>query len=165
MSSSFTYSGSYTVVDVRKVMDMVHADARMVAQATGLRTQAYVDRVMGDVQTFAESGYLEKIEIRLVAGGKNVKVWSYDVNEKVSGLSSDRPGGNLSSVNANRMSFTLYYSDKWKAMADTDQEKFRNKLAINWTTTTDDLSVAHLSVSDERAYVSNSYGVTRKVYK
>jgi hypothetical protein len=50
-------------------------------------------------------------------------------------------------------------------MADTDQEKFRKKLAINWTTTTDDLSVAHLSVSDERTYVSNSYGVTRKVYK
>ena len=165
MSSSFTYSDSYTVVDVRKVMDMLHADARMIAQATGLRTQASVDTTMNDVTAFAERGYLSRVEIRLVTAGKNVKVWSYDVNEKMSGLSSDRPGGNLTSVSANRMSVTLYYSSKWKAMSDAEQATFRKTLSLSWTTTTDDLSVSHLCVSDERSYVSNAYGVTRKVYK
>jgi hypothetical protein len=31
MSSSYTYSDSYTVVDVRKVMGQLHADMRMIA--------------------------------------------------------------------------------------------------------------------------------------
>jgi len=72
-TSSYTYT--YSVTDVRKVMSQLHAEFRMAAQSTGLRTAADVDEVMADITRFAEEDYLERVQLRLVnSSGKNVKV-------------------------------------------------------------------------------------------
>jgi hypothetical protein len=145
---------------VRKVMDQIHADMRMIVQQTAFWTQAYADTVMGDIIRFAEKGYLDRVRIRLVgASGKNARVADYKVNEDVSDWSSDRAGGNLSNVSATRMNVTLDYTDKWRALTAEQQATFRKALAIGWTSETDDLSVDHLKISGQRTYVSNGYGV------
>lgn len=164
--STYSVSNSYTVVDVRKVMDQIHADMRMIAQHTGLWTQSYADMVMGDIIRFAEKGYLERVRIRLVgASGKNARVADYKVNEDASGWSSDRAGGNLSNVAATRMNVTLNYTDKWRLLTAEQEATFRKGLAIGWTSETDDLSVDHLQIRSQRTYVSNGYGVKKSVYE
>jgi hypothetical protein len=165
MSSSYTYSDSYTVVDVRKVMGQLHADMRMIAQSTGFETQDNIDSIMHDVAQFAESEYMDRVQIRLVgSNGKNVKVWEYDIKRNVAGLSSDHAGGNLSNVAAVRMAITATFSQVWQALSSEKQAAFRSRLNWPWPTTTDDLSVAHLQVADERTYSSNGYGAKRSVY-
>lgn len=165
MSSSYTYSDSYTVVDVRKVMGQLHADMRMIAQSTGFETQDNVDSIMHDVAQFAESEYMDRVQIRLVgSNGKNVKVWEYDIKRNVAGLSSDHAGGNLSNVAAVRMAITATFSQVWQTLSSEKQAAFRSRLNWPWPTTTDDLSVAHLQVVDERTYSSNGYGAKRSVY-
>jgi hypothetical protein len=165
-SSTYSVSSSYTVVDVRKVMDQIHADMRMIVQHTGFWTQSYADTVMGDIIRFAEKGYLDRVRIRLVgASGKNARVADYKVNEDVSDWSSDRAGGNLSNVSATRMNVTLDYTDKWRTLTAEQQATFRKALAIGWTSETDDLSVDHLQITGQRTYVSNGYGVKKSVFE
>lgn len=164
--STSSYTSSYSVVDVRKVMDQLHADMRMIAQSTGLRTQSSVDITVGDIIKFAERGYLKHVQIRLVyANGKNAQVWNYEINEDAVGWSSDHAGGNLSNVSAARMATTIYYSNSWNGLSAAQQASFRATLATGWPDSTDDLSVDHLRVEEERTYVSNSYGVKRSVHK
>jgi len=165
MSSSYSYSDSYTVVDVRKVMDQLHADMRMIAQSTGLWTQAYADDVMADIMRFAEEGYLDRVRIRLVgADGKNVRVYDYDIQKNVAGWTGQRAGGNLWAGIAQRMTTTLTYSDEWEALGESQKSAYKATLKIGWSPTSDDLSVSHLTVSDQRTYASNGYGVKKTVY-
>lgn len=167
MSSSYSYSDSatYTVVDVRKVMDQIHSDLRSIAQMTGYWTQSYADDVMADIIAFAENEYLDEVDIRLIGSdGKNVRVYNYDVLRNVGGLTGARVGGNLWAGSAKRMSVTLTYSSTWHNLDEAKKAAFKEKRKIGWSPTTDDLSVAHLATSGERIYSSNGYAVQKKVY-
>lgn len=165
MSSSYSYSTSYTITDVRKVMDQVHADVRMIAQSTGLWTQAYADEVMADVIRFAEEDYLDRVRIRLIGSdGKNIRVYVYDVHKNVAGWTGERAGGNLWIGDAIRMAVTISYSDEWNALSESEKSAFKANLNIGWSPTTDDLSVDHLSITSQRTYASNGYGVKKAVY-
>lgn len=165
MSNSYSYSDSYTVIDVHKVMDQVHADVRMIAQCTGLWAQSYADDVMADVIRFAENGYLDRVRIRLVGGdSRNIRVYAYDVHKNVSGWEGERAGGNLWNGMAQRMSVTLTYSDDWGALTDSGKRDFKARLINVWSPTTDNLSVDHLTLSSERTYASRGYGVKKTVY-
>ncbi len=167
MSSSHTYSAtdSYTVVDVRKVMDKLHADLRQIAQMTGCWTEAYADKVMADIMRFAESDYLDEVKVHLFgADGKTLKAYHYDVQRNVSGLAGVRSGGNLWSGAATRMNVLIEYSSKWRDLDESAKTKFRNSLGLSWSSATDDYSVAHLAVSDQRTYASNGFGLQKKVY-
>lgn len=167
MSSTYTSSSTYTVVDVRKVMDQIRADVRMIAQSSGLWTLDYADRVMNDVTLLAEDGYLKKIQIRAVGwDGKNVRVADYPICEDAQGWTPQHSGDNLWKVAARRLAATLTWSDKWNNLTAAQEAAVRSKLSIGWTTSTDDLSVAHLQRSPgDRTYVSNGYGVRKTVYK
>lgn len=166
MSSSYSYSDSYSVVDVRKVMDQVHADMRMIAQSTNLWQQSEADKTMADIIRFAEEGYLDRIQIRLVGtDGKNVRVYDYNIHKNVSGWTGERAGGNLWSGFASRMAVTITFSSEWYSLSDAQKSAFKTGLNFAWGTTTDDLSVDHLSVSGQRTYASNGYGVKKAVYE
>lgn len=166
MSSSYTSSSTYTVVDVRRVMSQVRADVISIAQSSGLWSREDADRVMDDILLLAEEGYLAKLVIRAVgADGKNVRVAEYPVNEEVQGWNADHSGGNIWKTSATRLAVTVFYTGKWHALSSDKQAAFKTKLKLTWTTETDDLSVAHLTAGNERTYVSNGYGVKKVVYK
>lgn len=165
MSSSYSYSDSYTVTDIRKVMDKIHADMRMIAQYTRLWDQFYVDKVMADVMSFAEKDYIKRIRIRLIGSNdRNVRVYDYNIFKNTSGWTSDHAGGNLWSGIADRMSVTISYSSEWDALSESAKAKFQADLNLGWSTTTDDLSVDHLTLSPNRTYASNGYGAKKDIY-
>jgi hypothetical protein len=166
MSSSYTSTSTYTIVDIRRVMSQVRADVISIAQSSGLWTRDYADRVMDDITVLAESGYLEKILIRAVgADGKNVRVAEYPICEDAQGWNADHSGGNIWKTSAVRLQSTLFYSSKWRDLSAESRARIESGLKVGWTTNTDDLSVAHLLAADQRTYVSNSYGVKKTVYK
>jgi hypothetical protein len=147
-------------------MSQVRADVISIAQSSGLWTRDYADKVMDDTTSLAQSGYLNEIQIRAVgADGKNVRVAKYPVFEDAQGWSGDHSGGNIWKTSAVRLTPTLFYTKAWHALTAEQQAKFEATLRLTWTTSTDDLSVAHLSEGDQRNYVSNSYGVKKRVYK
>lgn len=163
-TSSYTYT--YSVTDVRKVMSQLHAELAMAAQSTGLRTTADVDEVMADITRFAEKGYLDRIQLRLVnASGKNSRVADYEVSEDAGGWSADRAGNMLwpRGVGA-RLAVTLYYSSAWDQESAAQQAAFKDTLNRGWSTTTDDLSTSHLTARTDRTFASNAYGVKKSVH-
>jgi len=163
-TSSYTYT--YSVTDVRKVMSQLHAEFRMAAQSTGLRTTADVDEVMADITRFAEEGYLERVHLRLVnASGKNIKVADYEVSEDAGGWSADRAGNMLWPRGFGvRLTATLYYSPAWHQRSAAQQAAFKDNLNRGWSTTTDDLSTSHLTARADRTFASNAYGVKKTVH-
>lgn len=163
-ASSYTYT--YSVTDVRKVMSQLHAEFGMAAQSTGLRTTADVDEVMADITRFAEEGYLERVQLRLVnASAKNAKVADYEVSEDAGGWSADRAGNMLWPRGVGvRLAVTLYYSPAWLQRSAAQQAAFKNDLNRGWSTTTDDLSTSHLTARADRTFASNAYGVKKTVH-
>lgn len=164
--STHSYTYTYSVTDVRKVMGQLHAEFRMAAQSTGLRTFENVDAVMADITRFAEEGYLERVQVRLVnASGKNAKVADYEVSEDAGGWSADRAGNMMWPRGVGvRIAITLYYSAKWNQQSAAQQAVFESKLNRTWSAETDDLSTSHLVARSDRTFVSNAYGVKKTVH-
>lgn len=163
-TSSYTYT--YSVTDVRKVISQLHAEFAMAAQSTGLRTRADVDELMADVTSFAEEGYLARVQVRLVnVSDKNVKVADYEVSEDAGGWSAGRAGNMLWPRGAGaRLTITLYYSPAWLQRSEAQRTAFKAKLNRGWSTTTDDLSTSHLVARTDRTFASNGYGVKKTVH-
>src|SRR5438552_15393892 len=96
MSLTGTHTTTYTVADIRKVVDNFAADFSMIGQATGLYSRERVAWVVSDLKIFAEYRYL--IDVNLIlkdAAGRQVRAAVYRVFESAIGWTSERPGNNL----------------------------------------------------------------------
>ena len=65
MSYSDTFTQTYSVVDIGKVIDCVAADLDMNSQSTGLLTRDQVKNYAADVKSLAQQGYLIEANIVL----------------------------------------------------------------------------------------------------
>src|ERR1700686_1226408 len=96
MSSTATHTTTYTVADIRKVVDNFAADFSMIAQATGLYSREGVARVVSDLKIFAEYYYLVDVNLILKdESGQHIRAAVYRVFESAIGWSSERPGNNI----------------------------------------------------------------------
>jgi len=166
MSLTRTQTTTYTIVDIRKVVDNFAADFSMMAQATGLRSRERVMETVSDLRVFAEIGYLIDVKIILKDRyGIQIRAAVYKVSESAIGWTSDRPGNNLwprTPDGTLRVVATL--SDAWWNMTNLEKEKLiRNHgLHGSWPLTTEDTSFLGLSSSTGQRYASNGYGWERK---
>lgn len=168
MTSSGTQTTTYSVVDVRKVVDCFAADFSMKAQATGLRSRESVAETVSDLKVLAENGYL--ISVRLIlkdAAGNKIRGSVYTVADNAVGWSSDRPGNNLwprTPGGTLRVIATL--TQAWWDMNDASKDGFVSRYGMNsrWDLTTEDTSLSHLSSSAGQRYASNGYGWQRMNY-
>ncbi len=77
-----TQTTTYTVADIRKVVDKFAADFATMALATGLRDRDHVAKVVADLRLFAENGHLEKVNLILKdANGTQINAAVYTVSE------------------------------------------------------------------------------------
>ena len=60
-----TQTTTFTLADVRKVVNNFGADYFMIGQSTGLRSRAQVAETVGDLILFADEGYLLEVVIIL----------------------------------------------------------------------------------------------------
>lgn len=165
MSSIGTNTTTYTVADIKKVVDLFAADYSMQGQATGLRSRETVVENVSDLKVFAEYKYL--IEVNLIledSNGNLLRGAKYRVAESATGWTSDRPGNNLwPQTPGGVLSLVATLSDEWWAKTDMEKDAFIkvNGLHGKWAHTTKSTSFAGLSSSQGQRYASNGYGWQR----
>jgi hypothetical protein len=159
-----TYTGTYTIADVRRVFDQFAADYDMAAQSTGLVSDDHVTKVVHDVKTLALEGYVLRVDIVLRdSHGATIRAQRYVVSTNAALWSAQRPwnslwpwtpGGNLNIV--------VSYTTKWQGLpADAKSDFRRRSLLLSWTNTEINTAYPDLTGQVDRRYASNGYGLER----
>lgn len=162
-----TSTSTYSVVDVRKVIDCFAADYDMVAQSTSLKTQQRVTDTVHDVKLLAERGYLSRVDIVLSdASGGAVRAAKYLVSTSASLWSAQRPGNTLwPRMPDGSLTVVVSYTQKWRELGQAGQQAFQQTyLRIGWSSSSINLAYPSLTGQADRRYASNAYGVERTSY-
>jgi hypothetical protein len=168
MTATGTESTTYTVADVRKVVENFAADFSMMSVATGLRSRENVSQTMSDLQAFAEDDHV--LEVKLIlkdAAGNKLRGASYKVSQSATGWTSDRPGNNLwPRTPGGTLWVVATLSPAWNSKTAAEQEAYRTRRGLNyrWDPTTEDTSLGGLALSSGQRYASNAYGWQRTNY-
>lgn len=171
MYNTSTQTSTYTILDIRKTFEGCEADIRTIARRTGKWTMDYVDNIFHDIIKLAEKEYLESVDIVLIDdnSGKVIKASKFKINSNGKASSSDRAGKNndWSNIPNTHLSVILEYSQIWKVLSSSDQDKFRNdnNFKVSWTSTSIDNTFPHLQSSDKQLYASKGYELQKTVYK
>jgi hypothetical protein len=168
MNSTGTITSTFTVADVRKVLENFAADFSMMSLATGLRSRENVEQTVSDIRAFAEDGYLVEVKL-ILRNGQGVKIRgaSYKVSESAAGWSSDRPGNNLWPYTPNgSLSVIVTLSYRWYQKTAEQQADYKRSRGFywSWDPTTEDTSFSGLTATAAQRYASGTYGWQRANY-
>ena len=162
MTIANTRSQTYTVADIRKVVESFAAVYSMIAQSTGLETRESVARVVHDLQQFADDGYLVEVLIMLKdSAGNKLNAVVFRPSTNAHGWTSERPGGDFWPATPGG---TLYVraiiADTWWNKSDQVKSDYiaANSMNYPWTRGTADLSTASMNTSTGQRFSSNGYG-------
>lgn len=161
------YTATYTVVDIRRVVDCFAADYDMIAQATGLASQGLVTDTVHDVKLLAEMEYLAGVDIVLQDQyGRVVRAAKYTVSSDASLWATERPGNNLwPRIASGSLVVVVSYTRKWWDLGEERRRRFQGDyLRISWVPSVIDLSYPGLFGQVDRRYASNAYGMERTRY-
>ncbi|HZU12183.1 MAG TPA: hypothetical protein VFB58_05025 [Chloroflexota bacterium] len=162
--STGTRTTTYTTADIRRVLDTFAADVLMAVQATGVSnwTRARIDDTVHDLKVMAENGCIDTIHVVLYNGmGKKIRAAKYTVSTSAHGWTTQRPGSNLwPNTPTGSLNIIVSTTDGW----ETTQASLGSQLKGSWTTTTEDTTHAALTLTGERRYASNGWGLERGVY-
>ena len=168
MSSTSTQTTTYTVVDIRKVVDCFAADFSMMSQSTGLRSRDSVAHTVSDLKVFAEHGYLVSVTLFLEdKDGAKLRVAIYKVADSAVGWTSDRPGNSLWPRTLDGCLWVLAtLSHEWWKLTASSRETFIKNQALHgtWAITEKDTSLTGLAATSGQKYASNGYGWQRTNY-
>ncbi len=165
--STATYTATYTVADVRRVFDQFAADYDMAAQSTRLVSDDQVTRMVHDVKTFAEKGYLARVDIVLRdANGYTIRAQRYIVSTDALLWSAQRPGNSLwPRMLSGSLHVVVWYTARWRALSAEAEAAFRrDALWLRWTNTDIDTTYPHLTGQVDRRYASKAYGLERTTF-
>lgn len=154
-----TYSQTYTVVDVGKVVDCFAADLDMIAQATTLWTREYAQKVARDIKLMAQNKYLKEANICLFdANGRLIRAAKYEVSEDASLWTAQRPGNNLwPKTTGGKLQIIITWTKPWS-------QAFQDRLECPWGSTNIDTSFRQLARRYDRDYTSNAFGLRKSVF-
>lgn len=168
MTVTVTRTNTFTVVDVRKVIDNFAADYVMIGQSTGLRSRTIVDRDVADLKVFAESKYLIVLCVLLKdANGVEIRGARFQVSESATGWQTQRPGNNLwPKTPGGSLSIVATLSAAWWNLSEAERDAFkkRNGMEGRWGITSVDTSFSSLNNVQAQRYASNGYGLERTNY-
>jgi len=163
-----TFTQTYTLVDVRRVVDCFAADYDMIAQATDLETDDRVTKTVHDVKLLAENGYLQRVDIVLRDAASNlIRAAKYAVSTDASLWSAQRPGNNLwPTIPRGSLMVVVSYTAAWHELGEQARQTFqRTYLQLPWSRANIDLAYPQLSGQVDRYYASNCYGMERTTYR
>jgi hypothetical protein len=168
LSSTGTQTTTFTVADIRKVVENFAADFSMMSQSTGLRSRENVAEIVYDLRMFAEYGYLESVKLILKdKDGNKIRAAVYKVSESASGWVSEEPGNSLWPRTPSGSLFVIAtMSSAWWNKTGSAKETFIKNQALHssWDLTTEDTSLSMLTSSAGQRYASRGYGWQRTNY-
>ena len=162
-----TQSQTFTVADIKRVLDNFAADFGMISQATGLQTREFVDNAVADLKEFAAAGYLKEIHLTLFdANGAQIRAARYAISTAAAEWISQLPGNNLwPRTPGGRLNVTAVWSQKYAALDEAGRTRFRQRLHTSWGPSSVDISHSSLVGSFDRHYVSNGWGLEKQNYQ
>lgn len=168
MTSTGTRTTTYTVADIRKVVENFAADYSMIGQSTGLRTREQIEAMVSDLNTLAKYNYLIAVTVFLLdKDGNKVQVAVYKVSDSAVGWKSDSPGDALwPKLEGSSLRVIATLTNAWWSMSETDKSAFISTHSLNspWALTDMDTSLSGLTSSAGQKYASNGYGWERTNY-
>ena len=170
MSGGETYSESfshtYTIVDIGKVLDCFAADFDGMGQSTGLRARENTKAVAADVKLIAQPGYLSEVNVYLLdAFGKEIRAAKYRVTKDTGMLTASRPGNYLwPRTPGGSLCVHVTYSGEWWQLSEPQKVAFRERLGLRWGSLDLDTSFPMLRQQYDRNYVSNGFGLQKSVF-
>ena len=162
-----TYEATFTVADIKKVVDRFAADYAMIGEATGLRNREIVQKNVADIKIYAEAGYLHQIDITLFdAAGKELQAVQYKISDAAVGWTNEQPGNNMwPATPRGRLRIILIMNKKWGDLGQLQQDEFERRRGLIWPNSTTDLTHQTLAKQFDRRYVSNGYGMEKNIFK
>jgi hypothetical protein len=162
MTTANTRTQTYTVADIRKVVESFAAVYSMIAQSSKLHTRDFVARTVSDLQQFATDGYLVEVLIMLKdSAGNKLNAVTFRPSTNANGWTSDRPSSDLWPETPGGSLYVLAtVNNAWSSK--TDQQKLdyisANGLNFPWGSNTEDLSTAGMNSTAGQRFASNGYG-------
>lgn len=163
-----TFSSTYSVIDVAKVIDQFTADFHMLGQATGLATAHRARDVGHDVKLMAQRGYIDRVDIVLLDGaGEEIRAAKYTISTDAGLWTSDRPGNNLwPSPPGGSLTVVVSYTPAWYALSAEKRKRFQSEECQRpWGPSSIDTTYPRLLGRFDRRYASNAYGMERTIYE
>jgi ABC-type uncharacterized transport system auxiliary subunit len=162
-----TYEATYTVADIKRVVDRFAADYAMIGQATELQTREQAAKLVSEIKTYAEEEYLREIDVTLFdAAGKELQAAQYKVSESASGWINQQPGNNIwPATPGGILRVTLTLNKRWYALTQTQRDEFNRRYGLDWSSRATDLTHQTLIRQFDRRYVSNGYGMEKNIFK
>ncbi len=162
-----TYTSTYTVADIRRVLDNFAADFAMIAQATGLRSRENVDDVVADLKSMADSGYLAEIHITLYDAAKlEMKAAKYAVSTRAEGWLTQLPANNLwPRTPGGELAIGVLHTKKFTSLDQSFRSAFLQRLRRAWGPTNMDFNHSQLVGAFDRRYASNGWGMEKHLYQ
>jgi len=161
-----TLTQTFNRDDIRRVYASFGADYRLVAEYTGLRTKAEIDRTTEQVKALALEQYLSAVHLHLVsAAGAIRQAAVYRVSTDASGWSSDRPGDLYwVKTTGDYLRVIVFFSRVWWDLTQAERDAFEAEHLPGWGTTSFDGQYPALMASVDRHYASAGYGIQRTWY-
>jgi hypothetical protein len=163
-----TQTTTFTLADIRKVVNNFGADYFMIGQSTGLRSRTQVMETVADLTLFADDGYLLEIVIILWdSQGNKVKARRYTVSRAAIGWKCDEPGdNNWPRMLDGRLQLIATLSDAWWQLSETEKESAKQRLGIQggWSHTSTDTSFKGMNATQDRQFASSGFGMQRYTY-
>lgn len=161
-----TFTDTFNRDDIRRVYASFAADYKIVAEWTELHSAYSIERNIAEIKLFAEEQYIESLHLQLVASdGRVRRAAVYCVTTNASLWSADKPGDlRWPTSDGDSLCLVVYYSNKWWDLTEAQQQTFRNKHNITWSTTDFDGNYGGLVASTDKYFASRAYGMDRTQY-
>ncbi|HEY8791314.1 MAG TPA: hypothetical protein VIL96_00335 [Gaiellaceae bacterium] len=161
-----TITQTFNRDDIRRVYASFAADYRIVAEWTELHSSAYVEKAIEQIKALAEEQYLSSVHMQLQSSTGAIRQAAvYRVSTSASGWSADRPGDLYWQKYAgDTLNLIVYFSDKWRALSQTERDTFEAVHMPDWGTSDFDGNYGLMSSSTDRQYSSRAYGMERTRY-
>jgi len=163
--STITYTSTYTVADVRRVLGSFGADFAMMVATAGLSAdwpRNTIEKLVADLVEFANAGYLKELHVSLCSGGTELRAARYTMSTSAYGWTNDRSGGCIwPRTPTGAITVIAVYTEKWKRATDNEKSLLKQRLQLAWTPADADLSHVGLAQRQDRRYASNGFGLER----
>lgn len=166
MTTTFTSSSTYTIINARYVSSKIAADLDLCRLYYGRPTESRIQEYKDELAELLNGGYVKEYEFGFKRDGKRVVCWQYTVKDDGTISTDDRAGKLDSSIDTAGALFYnfLTFSFKWEILQFDERTRIENVLPFRRTDGTLPSDGNGYWTSD-RSYSSASIGVTRKTFK
>ncbi len=166
MSTTFTLSSTFTIINARYVSSKIAADLDLCRQYYDRPTESKIQEYKDELAELLNGGYVKEYEFGFKRDDKRVVCWRYTVKDDGTISTDDRPGKLDSSIDTSGALFYnfLTFSFKWENLPSGERARIENMLPFLRTDGNLPSDGNGYWISD-RSYSSASIGVTRKTFK